>query len=98
MCDRGGDTGGLGILWRGIDAGRGRPVPRWELRVMSKAKLISVAVLAVLAVVIVLQNTDAVSTRLLFFTVTMPRAFLLLITGLLGFAAGVLVALTRSKK
>ncbi len=65
---------------------------------LSKPKLITVAVLTLLAIIILLQNTAAVQTRILFFTVTMPRAFLLLITAALGFAAGVIAAWTFAKK
>ncbi len=60
---------------------------------MAKVKLIAFLVLALLGLVIVLQNTQAVETRLLFFTVTMPLAFTLLIAGVIGFAAGILVSL-----
>ena len=59
---------------------------------MNKTKLIIAAVLAVLAIVIIAQNTEPVETRVLFATVTMPRFVLLLITALLGFAAGFLTA------
>ena len=60
---------------------------------MRQARLIAAVVLAVLVVIVVLQNTEAVETRLLFATVTMPRAVLLLTTALVGFAMGVLTAL-----
>jgi uncharacterized integral membrane protein len=76
----------------------GGPVPHWEPRVMSKAKLISVAVLAVLAVVIVLRNIEVVEVDVLFYRLPMPLALLLLITVLLGFAVGVLVAMMRSNR
>ena len=65
---------------------------------MSKLKLLAIVVLAVLAVIVVLQNTQAVETRLLFATVTMPRAVLLLVTAVIGFALGVLVSLTVLKR
>jgi len=60
---------------------------------MKTARLIVLSVLAVLVVVVVLQNTEAVETKILFMTVTMPRAVLLFITATLGFAAGILTAL-----
>lgn len=60
---------------------------------MSKLKLSILLVLAVLAIVLVLQNTQAVETKLLFVTVIMPLAALLGLTILIGFAGGVLVAL-----
>ena len=65
---------------------------------MKKARLIVTLVLAVLVVVVVLQNTEAVETRLLFATVTMPRAVLLFITALIGFAVGILTSLVWMRK
>jgi lipopolysaccharide assembly protein A len=61
--------------------------------IMPKLKLVALLVLAVLAIVLVIQNTQAVVTRLLFVTVSMPLAALLALTLLIGFAGGVLVAL-----
>ena len=55
-------------------------------------KLIAMVVIAVLAVVIFLQNTEPVETRILLLTVRMSRALLLILTFILGFATGVLVA------
>ena len=63
-----------------------------------KLKLIALLALAVLSVVLVLQNTQMVATRLLFVTVSMPLAALLALVLLIGFAAGVLVALKVSKR
>ena len=60
---------------------------------MKKVRLIVTLVLAVLVVIVVLQNTEAVETQLLFATVTMPRAVLLLITALIGFSLGILTSL-----
>ena len=65
---------------------------------MAKVKLVIGLVLVVLAIIIVFQNTDQVETKLLFATVIMPRALLLFLTTLVGFAVGVLVALSLSKK
>ena len=65
---------------------------------MTKLKLIILLVLSVLAIVLVLQNTQAVETKLLFVTVTMPRAALLGLTLLIGFACGILAALGVGKK
>jgi len=59
---------------------------------MNKIKLIAAAVLAILGIIIIVQNTAPVETRILFLTVTMPRFILLLITALLGFAVGLLSA------
>ena len=60
---------------------------------MRRARLVVACVLAVLVAVVMLQNTEPVATRLLFATVEMPRALLLLTTLLVGFALGVLTAL-----
>lgn len=59
---------------------------------MTKFKVILLAVVGLLVLIVVLQNTQAVETRLLFLTVTMPRAVLLFGTLLVGFALGVLTA------
>ena len=65
---------------------------------MTKLKLAALLVLSVLAIVLILQNTQAVETRLLFVTVTMPRAALLIFTLLIGFTCGILVAIAVGKK
>jgi uncharacterized integral membrane protein len=65
---------------------------------MSKIKLVVLLVLAVTAIVLVLQNTQTVATRLLFVTVAMPLAALLSLTLLIGFAGGVIAALKVGKK
>jgi len=51
-----------------------------------------------MAILLVLQNTQVVATRLLFVTVTLPLAALLALTLLIGFAAGVLAALKVGRK
>jgi putative membrane protein len=63
-----------------------------------KLKLITAFVLAVLAIIWILQNTGSVETKFLFVTVTMPQAALLAITILVGVAAGILLALGLSGK
>jgi len=65
---------------------------------MKKVTLIVILVVAVLGIVVVLQNTEAVKTKLLFVTVTMPRAVLLFVTTLFGFAVGVLVSIALLRK
>ena len=42
----------------------------------SKIKVVAAAVVALLVLIVVLQNTEAVETKLLFVSVTMPRAAL----------------------
>jgi lipopolysaccharide assembly protein A len=63
---------------------------------MKRYKLWGAIALLVLIVVVILQNTEAVETRFLFMTVTMPRAALLAITLLIGVAAGMLLLLALS--
>jgi uncharacterized integral membrane protein len=59
---------------------------------LNKLKIVAIAVIALVVVVVALQNTQAVETKLLFFTVTMPNAALLFGTLVIGFAIGVLTA------
>lgn len=65
---------------------------------MKQMKIIGIIVLVLLCLIILLQNTATVETRILFITITMPRAVLLLITTCIGFALGVLVSLVLCKK
>jgi uncharacterized integral membrane protein len=62
---------------------------------MHKAKAIALAVLFALIVIVVVQNTEQVQTRILFITIEMPRAVLLAVTALLGFLFGLLVGLRK---
>jgi uncharacterized integral membrane protein len=59
---------------------------------LSKLKVVAIAVITLVVVVVVLQNTQSVETKLLFFAVTMPNAALLFGTLIIGFAIGVLTA------
>jgi len=63
-----------------------------------KLKLISIALLAVLAIVVMFQNTTSVETKILFVSVTMPRSLLLLMTLAVGFVLGILFSLMASRK
>jgi putative membrane protein len=65
---------------------------------MKRTKTIAFLVLAVLAVIILLQNTQTMETRILFVTISMPRALLLFVTLMVGFGLGILVALTGFKR
>lgn len=58
-------------------------------RHMQKARQIAAVVLAVLAVIVIVQNVQSVETRILFITITMPRALLLAMSFAIGFVAGV---------
>jgi uncharacterized integral membrane protein len=57
-----------------------------------KIKIAGVALLALLVLIVVLQNTEAVETRVLFVTVTMPRAALLFGALVVGFIIGIFTA------
>jgi uncharacterized integral membrane protein len=59
---------------------------------MNKLKLVASAVLALIVVVVVLQNTQAVETQLLFVTLILPNAALLFGALIIGFAIGVFTA------
>lgn len=56
---------------------------------MQKPKIVLALVATILAVVLVIQNTEAVETRILFFTLTLPRALLFALL----FSGGVIVGL-----
>ena len=56
-----------------------------------KVKLIGAAIVALLVIIIVLQNTESVETRILFVRLVMPRAAMLFGTLLIGFAPGCVV-------
>jgi putative membrane protein len=59
---------------------------------MERTKAITLVILALFGMIIVLQNTETVETRLLFWSISMPRAVLLLGTSLIGFATGIIVS------
>ena len=63
-----------------------------------KIKLIALLVLSVVALLLILQNTQMVVTRLLFVTIGMPLAALLALTLLIGFVGGVIVAMKVGKQ
>ena len=58
----------------------------------TRFKLLVAVLAALLLVVVILQNTEPVATRILFMTVTMPRAPLLGLAALIGFTLGLMTA------
>lgn len=56
-------------------------------------KIAAIAIAAIIVLVIVLQNTEPTQTRVLFATITMPRAVLLVVMLLAGFVLGMLTAM-----
>lgn len=64
---------------------------------MKRIKLIGIGVLVLLIIIVVFQNTERVDTKLLFFTITMPRALLLAATAAIGFIVGLMSSLKIRK-
>jgi len=60
---------------------------------MKQFILVILIFLTVLVLALIIQNTETVDTKLLFITLSMPRAVLLLITSGIGFAAGLITAM-----
>ena len=65
---------------------------------MKNLKMITVIVISILALIVVLQNTQSVETKILFATITIPRAFLLFLVFLFGLIAGGILTVTVSHK
>jgi uncharacterized integral membrane protein len=59
---------------------------------MKKAKIILIISIPLTALIVSLQNTEAVGTKFLLMTVTMPRVLLLLLTFTLGVVGGLIAA------
>lgn len=59
---------------------------------MNKAKVVAIIVILLLALIVFLQNTQAVETKFLFMTITMPRVLLLMLTFIMGFIGGLIIA------
>ena len=62
------------------------------MKASKQVKIFFIAVLAILAIVIVFQNRVPTTTTLLFATVEMPLAILLIVTMGIGFAVGLTAA------
>jgi uncharacterized integral membrane protein len=62
------------------------------MEAVMNVKLVLVSVVAVLTGIVIMQNTEVVSFRLLFWQFNMSRILLLLVTMLLGFVLGFIVA------
>ncbi|MGD8780154.1 MAG: LapA family protein [Ignavibacteria bacterium] len=60
-------------------------------------KKILVVVLIIFTMIFTIQNVDAIEVNFLSYSVKMPRAFILLITLLIGVAVGLLLKLDTSK-
>lgn len=62
------------------------------------AKIVVAVVLLILAIILVIQNREPVETWILFTSVTMPRALLLVLTTALGFLSGWLLARYQARR
>jgi len=65
---------------------------------MKNTKMIMMIVVSLLVLIVALQNTTSVRTKILFITIEMPRAFLLFLTFLIGFITGMISAISFSGK
>jgi putative membrane protein len=65
---------------------------------MEKWRLIGALTGLVLLIIVILQNTEDVDTRILFVTVSMPRALLIFVSALLGAAVGIVAGMVLGKK
>ncbi|MBN2181449.1 MAG: LapA family protein [Sedimentisphaerales bacterium] len=65
---------------------------------MKKFKIILIAVVLLLVLVVILQNTDPVNTKFLFWSFPLPRALLLFLTFMFGFIAGLLAVIRFERK
>ena len=59
---------------------------------MRTPRILIAAVVVVLVLILIIQNTEAVDTRLLFVTVTLPRALLLGVTLVVGWLLGLITS------
>lgn len=62
---------------------------------MQKIKVVLAIILAILMLIVVLQNTEQIQTNILFISIKMPLAALLFVTAMIGFLIGLLVASRR---
>ena len=65
---------------------------------MKHSKLIALAVIVILTVIVAFQNMSTVEVRVLFLTVSMSRAMLIVVTFLCGAAAGLLGGLWSARR
>ena len=65
---------------------------------MARIKMLIIAALVAVTLVVVLQNTDSVETKLLVTTITMPRALLITVAFLAGAICGILISTRVAKK
>jgi len=62
------------------------------------AKIIAVLVFVLLVLIVILQNTEEVETKLFFVTMNMPRALLLFINLLIGYLLGIVTMIVLKRR
>jgi uncharacterized integral membrane protein len=65
---------------------------REGLRKMTKVKIIVILIVSLLSLIVFIQNRQAVDTKLLSVTVTMPLVLLLILTFIMGSILGLVIA------
>lgn len=68
------------------------------ISLVSKLRIAGIAIVAILVLIIVLQNTEAVETKILFMAVTVPRAVLLFGTTVVGYVLGIFTATRLARR
>jgi uncharacterized integral membrane protein len=61
-------------------------------------RIVAIAAAVTVVLILILQNTNEVRTRILFATVVMPQAVLLVVVLAIGFVIGLLTALRGGRK
>jgi len=72
--------------------GLNKMTEREALRKMRKAKIIVILIVSLLSLIVFVQNRQAVDTKLLFVTITMPLVLLLILTFIMGSILGLVIA------
>ena len=65
---------------------------------MKKYKIIIIAIVLLLSLIVILQNMHPFSTNFIFWKFSLPGAFLLFLTFMFGFIAGLLTAIRFESK
>lgn len=63
-----------------------------------KAKQILLLIIGAIFLIIVLQNTEEILVTFFFWSVTLPKIVVLLISALIGFVAGILIFSMTTKR
>jgi len=59
---------------------------------MRKARIVVILIILLLSLIVFVQNRQAVDTKLLFVTITMPLVLLLILTFIMGSILGLIIA------